>query len=231
MKKRSIISGMALTAVALIGVNAHASTIVLPTSGFSCEYTDATTSVNGTNCAGGTGSVAQLGAGGLSYSTSVNGISLSGNGSFLEGTFGQVATAIPGGTVISYSYDFFIQEIRIDPTWAFELTMIDDTQNAQLASTGFLYGSYGTDDSEFTAPGTMTTNMATNPNDVLTIEYIIDVSGVPGGDFTDIVVPAGSSVDIQTITTSSSSTPEPGSLALLGGGLAWLGWKSRRRSR
>lgn len=230
MKKRSIISGMALAA-ALIGVNAHASTIVLPTSGFSCEYVDATTTVNGTNCAGGTGSVAQLGAGGLSYSTSTNGISLSSNGSFLEGTFGQVATAIPAGTVISYSYDFFLQEITIDPSWAFELTIIDDTQSAQLASTGFIDGTYGTGDTEFTAPGTMTTNMATNANDVLTIEYIIDLSGVPGNAFTDIVVPAGTSVDIQTITTTSSSTPEPGSLTLFAGGLAWLGWKMRRRGR
>ncbi len=228
MKKSNIINGMALAVVSLgAAVNAHASTVVLPTSGFTCEYTDGTTSINGTNCSAGTGSVAQLGAGGLSYSTTPNGITLLGNASFLEGTFGQVATAIPVGTVISYSYDFFLQETLIDPNWAIELQIIDDTTNSLFVSTGFIDGSYGTSNLEYSNSGTMTTTASTNPNDVLTVEYIIDLTGVPGNDFSTLVIPAGTSIDIQTITTSS--TPEPGSLALLAGGLAWLGWKLRRR--
>lgn len=228
MNKSNIINGVALAVVSLGGaLSAHASTVVLPTSGFSCEYTDGTTSVNGTNCTAGTGSVAQLGAGGLSYSTTADGITLQGNASFLEGTFGQVATAIPSGTVISYSYDFFLQETVFDPSWAFELQIVDDTTSSLFVSTGFIDGTYGTSNLEYANSGTMTTTAATNANDVLTVEYIIDLTGVPGGDFSTLTIPAGTSIDIQTITTSS--VPEPGSLALLAGGLAWLGWKLRRR--
>jgi hypothetical protein len=232
MENFNIIKGLALVAVSLAAAaSAHASTVVLPTAGFTCQYTDATTSPSGANCAAGIGAVAQLGAGGLSYSVASGGVTLFGTASLLEGTFGQVATAMPVGTSISYSYDFFLTETLIDPNWAFELQIVDDTQNAVVASTGFIDGTYGTSRTEFTSPGTILTTTATNPNDVLTVEYIIDLTNVTGGGnpFSTLEVPAGTSIDIQTITTAS--TPEPGSLALLAGGLAWLGWKLRRRDR
>jgi hypothetical protein len=223
MKNANIIRGMALTIVSV----ASASTVVLPTAGFTCQYTDATV-VGDANCAAGVGAVAQLGAGGLTYSITNGGIVLSGNGALLEGTFGQVATAMPAGTSLTYSYDFFLQETLIDPSWSLEITVFDDTLGggSVIASTGLITGAYGLPNTEFTSPGTMLTTLATNPNDTLTVEYLLNLTGVPAGSFTTVEVPA---VDINTVTTAS--TPEPGSLALIAGGLLWLGRKFRRRGR
>ncbi len=229
MSKQKVFRCTALAIASLTGaVNAHGSTVVLPTAGFTCQYTEVT-ATGFPSCAAGVGAVAQLGVGGLTYSISPGGINLFGNASLQEGTFGQVATAMPAGTSIPYSYDFFLTETLNDPNWSLEITIFDDSLGggSVIATTGLINGTYGTARTEFTSPGTMTTTLATNPNDTLTVEYLLDLTGVSGGGnpFTTVEVPA---VDIQTITTSS--TPEPGSWALFAGGLAWLGWKLRRRN-
>ena len=49
-------------------VSASAGSVILPTSGFTCQITDAHTGAGGASCGAGVGAVAELGAGGLSFS-------------------------------------------------------------------------------------------------------------------------------------------------------------------
>jgi len=87
MKSRARLGALMILPMAA-AVLVHAGTVVLPTSGFTCQYNDATTTAAGASCAG-IGAVAQFGAGGVSYSISTGGIELEGTpASLLEGTFG-----------------------------------------------------------------------------------------------------------------------------------------------
>jgi hypothetical protein len=229
--------GALMIAPLAAAVPAHAGSVVLPTSGFGCTYTDSTTPVLGSNCPIGAGGVTQLGAGGVSFSLSSGGGVLQGSSpTLIEQTTGQVATAIPAGTSVSYSYDFLLSYEAADPNWSLVMELADEGQSPgpaiAIGGPSTITGTFGESVQEFSGSGTFQTAIPTNANDYIEVYYILRLSGLPGNAFTTVQVPAGTSIDFDTISLPSPSTgtPEPASFGLLGAGLAWLGWKYRRRS-
>jgi hypothetical protein len=158
---------------------------------------------------------------------------LAGNSILSEASAGAVALAIPSGTSISYSYDIIAQTQSFDPTWSLTLAIADEGATSGpatlIGATTTITGTYGSTEQEFTGSGSFSTFAASKAGDILEVYYNLQFSGAAGVS-TIVQVPAGSSIDFDTITLSSpAGAPEPSTLGLLGSGLAWFAWKLRKR--
>jgi hypothetical protein len=192
-------------------VPAHAGNVVLPTSDFSCQITDEYTT--GSSCPSISAGVTQLGAGGVSFSLASGGLVLAGNGTLEETTAGQVATAIPIGTTISYSYDFFLSYNEIDPNWELTLVVADEGASpgpaTEISGSPTITGTYGESRTEFSGSGSFVTTTSTNANDYLEVYFNLDLSGLDGSANTTVEIPAGTSIDFDTPTSSSGVPSHP----------------------
>jgi hypothetical protein len=231
IKSQARLGALAIVPLAA-AVPAHAGNIVLPTGQLQCEITDADTPSSGSFCPALSAGVTQLGPGGVSFSLASGGLFLAGNSTLSMASMGQVAAPIPIGTTISYSYDFDLSYTELDPDWSLTLAIADEGATpgpgTLLGASTTITGTYGRTLQEFSGSGSFTTTAASNANDYIEVYFNLDLTGLIGNDRSTVEIPAGTSIDFDTIT-SSSGAPEPSSLALLGGGLAWLGWKFRGR--
>ena len=242
IKSQARLGALVIVPLAL-AVPGHAGSIVLPIGGASCGIIDGSNPSPGTLCSSGSFTASRLGVGGVSFSVASGGLSLFGNGTLSESATGQVTSVIPNGTSISYAYDFFLgySVITSGPTgdaptgstWTLTLAIADEGAAPGPATvfgaTPGLSGSFTSPSTEFTGSGSITTFNSTNANDYIEVYYNLQLTGVPGNALVTVQVPAGSSVDFNT--SSPPGVPEPASLSLMGSGLAWLGWKLRRRRK
>jgi hypothetical protein len=208
-------------------VSAHAIPVVnLPTGNYSCSYT--ITGGTGGTCSGGAttnpGSPGQIGGTSFFLSGDLN-LGSSG-GSIIMNVRGPVAAAIPVGTVIPVSWDFGMnpQQQQFDPPWSLTYSLGDTTTAAMLATGMFSGNSSG----EITGNGSLTTTAASSSGNTLALRINFTESGDAEGGVNVIVsIPEALSIDVNPFSTNA--VPEPSTLGLFGAGLAWLGYRLRKR--
>jgi hypothetical protein len=229
-RAKALIQSHARTAALVIvplaaAVSAHAGSVTLPTSNFSCSV-DSNDGFS--NCTSGGAGVSQTSGGGVSFYLSSGGAFLAGDGTVTEGSSGSVAGAIAAGSLIPYSIDIGFGYFTLDPNYSLEIEVRDLTTHVNLVDSTFS-GSY-TSGSSIDQSGSFTTLASSSAGDDLRVEYILTLSNVPGNGRTTVTVPQGESVDLGPV--SNATAPEPASVGLMGGGLAWLAyqWRKRRKS-
>lgn len=218
--------GAALAIVPLAAVvTAHAAPILnLPTAHYTCSYTF-NPSGSGT-CSGGanaiTGSPGQIGGTALFLSGDLNLGSSGGSITMMVG--GPVAGGIASGTVIPVSWDFDLNAQQSDPPWTLTYTLADTSTSTTLGTDTFS----GNNSGEVTGSGSFTTTEASSAGNTLSLRIVLTESGdAEGGANVLVSIPEGTSIDVNPI--GNSSVPEPASFGLLGSGLAWLGYRLRKR--
>ncbi len=208
-------------------VSAHALPLVtLPAGGFTCTYS--ANDGSGGSCASGSG-VGLISGGGLSFFLSSGGVALDGGGNLQELTKGAVTVGIGAGATIPYSYDIGLFVEQIDPTWTLEIGILDVTTDTVIVQQTFS-GSYGLGANTLSGSGDFTALGSTSFGDDLEVAFSLTASA-PENALVTFTIPEGESVDLGPV--GSASTPEPASVGLLGGGLAWLAfrWRKRRKNQ
>jgi hypothetical protein len=206
-------------------VSAHAASVTLPTSNFTCSDDSG---FGSGSCTSGSG-VSQTSGGGLSFYLSSGGVLLAGDGSLTESSHGSVSGAIASGASIPYTIDIGLSYFTLDPNYSLEVEVLDTTTDKTLVDSTFS-GSYGISGATISDSGSFTAMNGSSGGNTIEVEFTLTLSNVPGNGRTTVTIPEGESVDIGPIT--SASTPEPASIGLMGAGLAWLGfqWRKRRKS-
>lgn len=202
-------------------VSAHAGAI-LPNGNFVCSDTPNVGS--GGNCSGGVAA----GGGALSFYLASGGVLLAGGGTLMEHTNGSVATAITVGSSIPFGYDIGLSAESIDPNYSLNIQIKDTTTSTMLVNSTFP-GTFGPGSATLLNSGVFTALGSSNAGDNIVVGYLLTLSSVPEGVVVDVTVPQGLSVDVGPVGTG---VPEPASVGLMGGGLAWLGylWRKRRKA-
>jgi len=218
----------ALAAISLLAaVTAHAGSVTLPTTNFSC-------SLNGNDCSGQSG-VTESAGNPLSFFTTTTLAAATTSGTFLIQAFGPVSAAIPVHTLIPLEYDFTMQAVNEGSgtgNWDITFEIFDNT-TSQPVITNAYSGTYNSILSTISSGAgvTMDTGLAIASGDNVNVNVDLTWSGVGANVITEINVPPDASFDFGPVTTASTSTPEPASLALLGSGLALLALRRARPSK
>ena len=206
-----------------VGAHATQVTLSLPSSGFSCSLLP--NGGSGGDCSSGAGVTPN--SGGISFFTSSGGFAFSSGGSIQMLTSGSGSGAIGVGALVPYGYAFSLDDEQIDPQWTLEFGILDATTETVILDQ-IVSGSFGVGTTLFSGSGTFTTLAGTSAGDILNAGFVLSENSA---DFVDIAIPEGSSVDFGAISNNASTAPEPGSIGLLGGGLAWLAFQLRKRRK
>ncbi len=218
----------AFAAISLLAaITAHAGSVTLPTTNFSC-------SLNSSDCSGNSG-VTETAGHPLSFFTTTTLAAATTSGTFLIQTFGPVSGPIPINTLIPLEYDFTMQAVNEGAgtgNWDITFEIFDNT-TSKVVVTNAYSGTYGAAFSTITsvAGTTLDTGVAIASGDIVDLNADLTWSGVGANVITEINVPPDASFDFGPVTTVSTSTPEPASLALLASGFALLALRRSRQSK
>jgi hypothetical protein len=196
---------------------------VLPSGNFVCSYSPNVGS--GGTCSGGVNAA----GGAVSYYLASGGVLLEGGGTLMEHTNASVATAITAGSSIPFSYDIgLFAESAVDPNYSLNIQIKDTTTSTMLVNSTFP-GTFGPGANTLSNSGLFTSLGSSNSGDNIVVGYLLTLSSVPENVGVNVTVPQGTSVDLGPV---GAGTPEPASVGLMGGGLAWLGylWRKRRKA-
>jgi len=222
----SLRAACAAIAVFAGGGALYAGPVVLPTGNFQCIIN------TGSNSTCADGQVSQIVGSGLSFSLSA-GAAWQGSGTLTEGTQGAVSGAIPIGTLIPFGYDFNLDsasEGASNPTWQLTISIVDTTGGVNIVLNQSFNGMYSTIPTDFSNSGTIATTAAVANGDAISVSYQLALTN-QAGILNTVQVPGATSVDIGPVSAASTQTPEPSTVAMIGGGLGLLALAARRRWR
>lgn len=220
-RKKARVRGGILAILPLAAVmTIQAATITLPTSDQNC-YGDFYSCANSISTDDSKGVGFYVGDQRDNYT-----VDIMGDGNIAESTSGfLLGGAIDASTVIPYDYDFTLDTGGGDPTYTLQMEIIDDTTRRTLVDLVTTPQSFsGSTDVSGAGDFTILHNAYASPYDLLTVEFILSISDASHYQETSVTIDPGASIDF-------AGAPEPASFALLGAGLAGLGFLGRKARR
>jgi len=217
---------MRVVAPLIVAGAAHATTLALPAGNYSCSYTAVSLSIAGSPCNGGSTALTNAGnPAGVGFWLAQGGLDLGYMaGSIIMDAYGH-EPALSAGTVIpvSWVFDFALADGGGpgDPPWQLTYTIDDVTTDTILAQQSFS----GVDFGLVTGNGLLTTTASSNPGNLLDVRVkLVELGDPEAGYDLQVRIPEYHTIDVGAV-------PEPATFGLAAAGLAWLGWRARRRRR
>jgi PEP-CTERM motif len=215
-------------------VSAHAGAI-LPTSNLTCKFNDEFTFSGSCNSSVGDTQAAALGGiQGVSFFTTDGpiGFSLSGSTTFVKlivGAGGPLSGNLTQNDPVGFSFSFNLPSGGSLTTWQITMAFgnaFNDSSYGSFSMSGSGVSGSSTPES---GSGTITIPSGGVASGSTFWETTTITATSSGGSFLNINVPSGGTFDYNSV--AASGVPEPGSVGLIGSGLAFLGYLFRRRRK
>jgi PEP-CTERM motif len=219
-------------------VSAHAGAI-LPTSNLTCSATDGFGSTSNCTSSVGESQFAALGGiQGISFFTTSGSIGFSSSGGGTDsitlkiGAGGTLTGNLTQNDPVAFAFSFNLPSGGSLLNWSINMAFGTAFGNCNYACStitgGAASGSFFPESGSMTIPITIPFPSGIASGSAFWETATISAQ-VSGASFVQINIPSAATLDFNSV--AASSVPEPGSVGLMGSGLAFLGYLFRRRRR